>query len=69
MVHTFSDKKTSGSGVKNENMPDQRPLDLNKWQLAKELHKPIFIWFEKKKKKTCLLKIISGVMIWQICNR
>ena len=51
MVHTFSDKKTSGSGVKNENMPDQRPLDLNTWQLAKELHKPIISWFEKKKKR------------------
>ena len=50
MVHTFSDKKTSGSGVKNENMPDQHPLDLNTWQLAKELHKPIISWFEKQKK-------------------
>ena len=56
MVHTFSDKKTSGSGVKNENMPDQRPLDLNTWQLAKELHKPIISWFEKKKKKDLSFK-------------
>ena len=29
MFHKFSDKKTSGSGAKNENMPDQRHLDLN----------------------------------------
>ena len=33
MVYKFFDKKTSGSGIKNENTSDQ--------QLAEELHKPI----------------------------
>ena len=33
------DKKTSGSGIKNENMSDQ--------QLGKDLHKPIIKKFKK----------------------
>ena len=41
MVYTFFDKKSSGSGIKNENMPDQ--------QLAEELHKPIIRKVKKRK--------------------
>ena len=33
MVYKFFDKKTSGSGIKNENIPSK--------ELAEELHKPI----------------------------
>ena len=39
MVYKFFDKKTSGSGIKNENMSDQ--------QLAEELYKPIIRKFKK----------------------
>ena len=38
---TFFDKKSSGSGIKNENMSDQ--------QLSEELHKQIIRKFEKRK--------------------
>ena len=41
MVCKFFDKKTSGSGTKNENISDQ--------QLAEELHKPIIRNFKKRK--------------------
>ena len=41
MVYQFFDKKTSGSGIKNENMSDQ--------QLAEELHKPVIRKFNKIK--------------------
>ena len=37
---TFFEKKTSGSGIKNDNMSDQ--------QLAEDLHKPIIRNFHKK---------------------
>ena len=30
MVYIFFDKLTSGSGIKNENMSGQRPLDLGR---------------------------------------
>ena len=41
MIYNFLDKKTSGSGINNENMSDQ--------QLAEELHKPIIRKFKKRK--------------------
>ena len=41
MHYKFFDKKTSGSGIKNENMSDQ--------QLAEELGKPIIRNFKKRK--------------------
>ena len=41
MVYKCFDKKTSGSGIKNENMSDQ--------QLAEELHKPAIRKFKKRK--------------------
>ena len=45
MVHTFLDKKTSGSGIKND--------DISNKELAEELHKPI-IRKSKKRKYTYL---------------
>ena len=41
MVYKFFDKRTSGSGIKNENMSDQ--------QLSEELHKPNIRNFKKRK--------------------
>ena len=41
IAYDFFDKKTSGSGIKNENI-------LNK-ELAEELHKPIIRKFKKRK--------------------
>ena len=41
MVYKFFDKKTSGSGIKNENISNKR--------LAEELHKPIIRKFNKEK--------------------
>ena len=40
MVYNFFDKKTSGSGIKSDNMSDQ--------QIAEELHKPTIRKFNKK---------------------
>ena len=40
MIYKFFDKKTSGSGIKNENI-------FNK-ELAKELNKPIIRKFNKR---------------------
>ena len=51
MVYTFSDKKTSGSGI-NENMSDQ--------QLAEELHKPIITQFIKRKVDSTFIDNIWG---------
>ena len=52
----FLIKKASGSGIKNENMSDHRPLNLapiakvsdHTQQLAKELHKPFIRKFKKR---------------------
>ena len=41
IVYKFFDKRTSGSGIRNENMSDQ--------QLTEELHKPIIKNFKKNK--------------------
>ena len=41
MVYKFFDKKTPGSGIKNENMSNK--------ELAEELHKPIIKKFKKRK--------------------
>ena len=59
MVYKFFDKKTSGSGIKNENMSDQ--------QLAEELHKPIIRKFKKRKVQSPFVDIF-GVLILLICN-
>ena len=52
MVYKFFDKKTSGSGIKNENMSDQ--------QLAEELHKPIIRKFNKRKVHSPFIDNIWG---------
>ena len=54
MVYNFFDKKSTGSGV-------NIPLEFNE-DLAKELHKPIFRKF-KKRKVFLDLEIIFGVLI------
>ena len=41
MVYKYFDKKTSGSGIKNENISNK--------ELTEELHKPIIKNFNKKK--------------------
>ena len=41
MVYKFFDKKTSGSGIKNENISNK--------QLAEELHKQVIRKFNKRK--------------------
>ena len=41
MVYTFYDKNTSGSCIKNENMPNK--------ELTEELQKPIIRKFKKRK--------------------
>ena len=50
MVYRFFDKKTSGSGIKNENISNN--------ELAEELHKPIIRKFSKRK-----VHCIFGVQI------
>ena len=59
MVYKFFHKKTSGSGVKNENISNK--------QLAEELHKPIIRKFNLKK-YIHLSMAIFRVHIYQICN-
>ena len=59
MVYKFFDKKSKGSGIKNEIKENQ--------QLANELHKPIIRKF-KKEKCIPLLKTIFGVLIYLMCN-
>ena len=54
MVYKYFDKKTSGSGIKNENMSNK--------ELAEELRKPV-IRELKKKTHTYLLQTIFGVLI------
>ena len=52
MVYRFFDKKTSGSGIKNENISNK--------ELAKELHKPIIRKFNKSKVQSPFIDIIWG---------
>ena len=59
MVYKFFEKKSTGSGIRNEITQNQ--------QLAEELHKPI-IRKLKKRKVYSSFKKISGVLILQICN-
>ena len=55
MVYKFFDKKTSGGGIKNENMSDQ--------QLAEELHKPIIRTFKKRKVQSAFIDNICGAYL------
>ena len=59
MVYKFFDKKSEGSGIKNEIKQNQ--------QLANELHKPIMRKF-KKRKVYSSFKDNIWVLIWLICN-
>ena len=52
MVYKFFDKKTSGSGIKNENISNN--------QLAEELHKPIIRKFNKRKVHSAFIDNIWG---------
>ena len=52
MIYKFFDKKTSGSGIKNENI-------FNK-ELAEELHKPIIGTFNKRKIHSPFIDNILG---------
>ena len=49
IVYKRFHKKFSGSGVKRNFIPNQRPLDLATQELAAKLHKPIMRKFEKRK--------------------
>ena len=51
MVYKFFDKKTSGSGIKNENISNK--------ELAEELHKPILRNIEKRKVHSLVIDNIS----------
>ena len=48
MIYNFFDKRTSGRGIANENISNQRPLDLATRELAEELYKRIIRKFKKK---------------------
>ena len=53
MVCKIFDIKTSGSGIKNENISNK--------EVAEELHKPIIIKFKKWKVHSSFLENIWGV--------
>ena len=53
MVYKIFDIKTSGSGIKNENISNK--------EVAEELHKPIIIKFKKWKVHSPFLDNIWGV--------
>ena len=52
MYYKFFDKKTSGSGIKNENISNK--------ELAKELYKPIIRKFKKRKVHSSFMENIWG---------
>ena len=55
MVYKFLDKKTSGSGIKNENVSNK--------ELAEELHNPIIRKFNKRKVLSPFIDNIWGVIL------
>ena len=59
MIYKFFDRKTSGSGIKNENISDQ--------QLAEELQKPIIRKFKKRKVHSTFMDNIWLTLL--ICNQ
>ena len=52
IIYKCFGKNISGSGIKNENISNQRSLDLATQELAGELHKPYIRNFEKRKVKS-----------------
>ena len=59
MIYKFFDRKTSGSGIKNESISDQ--------QLAEKLHKPIIRKFKKRKVHLTFMDNIWLTLL--ICNQ
>ena len=56
MVYKFLDKKTSSSGIKNENFSNK--------ELSEELHKPIIRKFNKRKVQSPFIdNILFGAQI------
>ena len=55
MVYKFFDKKTSGSGIKNENIPSK--------ELTEELHKPTVRKFNKRKVHSPFMDNIWGTVL------
>ena len=60
VVYKFFDKKISGSGIKNESMSEQRPLDWATLQLAEKLHKRII---KKSKKRKVYSSFIDNIWV------
>ena len=60
MVYNLFDKKTSGRGIKIENISNKCSLDLATRELAEELHKPIIRKFSKRKLKSHFIDNIWG---------
>ena len=55
MVYKFFDKKTSGSGIKNENISNK--------ELVEKLHKPIIRKFNKRKVQSFIDKIWDAYLV------
>ena len=60
MVYNLFDKKTSGRGIKIENISNKCSLDLATRELAEELHIPIIRKFSKRKLKSHFIDNIWG---------
>ena len=60
MVFKFFYKRTSCSGIKNENISNHRPVYLAMQKLAEELHKSIIRKFEKRKVQSPFIDNILG---------
>ena len=67
MFYKFFDKRTSGSGIKNQNMSDQHSSDVGRvamvsermQQLVKKLWKPIIKKFKRRKVRSPFIDNIS----------
>ena len=67
MSYKFFDKRTSGSGIKNQNMSDQHPSNVGRvamvsermQQLVKKLWKPIIKKFKRRKVRSPFIDNIS----------
>ena len=55
MVYKFFDKKTSGSGIKNENISNK--------ELVEKLHKPIIRKFNKRKVQSFIDNIWDAYLV------
>ena len=68
MVYSFFDKKTPDSGIKNENISNQSPLNLacvanvaaSTREISEELHKRIIRKFKKRKVHSAFIDNIWG---------